>query len=99
MQRRVGARYGGQQRHVRHHVLGADVASTAARTHRPRVAGAIRLSAGTMPAMHPITISALEAFPRALEQHYAAFPARYVHWKPASWDGVPSEPFTAIEQI
>jgi hypothetical protein len=52
-----------------------------------------------MPAMHPITISALEAFPRALEQHYAAFPARFVHWAPASWDGVPSERFTAIEQI
>jgi len=52
-----------------------------------------------MPAMDPVTISALEAFPRALEQHYAAFPADYVHWAPASWDGVPSEPFTAIEQI
>jgi hypothetical protein len=22
-----------------------------------------------------------------------------VHWKPASWDGVPSEAFTAIEQV
>ena len=52
-----------------------------------------------MPAMHPITIDALEAFPRALEQHYAAFPAGSVHWRPASWEGVPSEPFTAIEQI
>jgi len=52
-----------------------------------------------MRAMNPVTISALETFPRALEQHYAAFPADYVHWAPASWDGVPSEPFTAIEQI
>ena len=52
-----------------------------------------------MPLMHPITIAALEAFPRALEQHYAAFPAEFVHWAPASWEGVPSEPFTAIEQI
>jgi DinB superfamily len=52
-----------------------------------------------MPAMHPITLDALAAFPRALEQHYAAFPAEYVHWAPDSWDGVPSEPFTAIEQI
>jgi hypothetical protein len=49
--------------------------------------------------MHPITMAALESFPRALEQHYAAFPPEYVHWTPASWDGVPSEPFTAIEQI
>ena len=52
-----------------------------------------------MPAMYPITLSALEAFPRALEQHFAAFPQEFVHWAPASWDGVPSEPFTAIEQI
>ena len=52
-----------------------------------------------MPPMHPITLSALEAFPRALEQHFAAFPREFVHWAPASWDGVPSEPFTAIEQI
>ena len=49
--------------------------------------------------MHSITFSALEAFPRELEQHYAAFPAQFVHWAPASWDGVPSEPFTAIEQV
>jgi hypothetical protein len=49
--------------------------------------------------MHPITLAALEAFPRELEKHYAAFPAEFVHWAPPSWDGVPSEPFTAIEQI
>jgi hypothetical protein len=49
--------------------------------------------------MHPITLYALEAFPRELEKHYAAFPAESVHWSPRSWDGVPSEPFTAIEQI
>ena len=52
-----------------------------------------------MTAMHPITFAALEAFPRELEKHYAAFPAQFVHWAPPSWDGVPSEPFTAIEQI
>ena len=60
---------------------------------------AVRPSAGTMTAMHPITFAALEAFPRELEKHYAAFPARFVHWAPPSWDGVPSEPFTALEQI
>jgi hypothetical protein len=49
--------------------------------------------------MHPITLAALEAFPRELEKHYAAFPAEFVHWAPPSWEGVPSEPFTAIEQI
>jgi hypothetical protein len=52
-----------------------------------------------MTAMHPITLAALEAFPRELEKHYGAFPAEFVHWAPPSWDGVPSEPFTAIEQI
>jgi hypothetical protein len=52
-----------------------------------------------MPAMHPITLAALEAFPRELEKHYAAFPAAFVHWAPESWAGVPSEPFTAIEQV
>ena len=49
--------------------------------------------------MHPITLAALEAFPAELEKHYAAFPPRFVNWAPPSWEGVPSEPFTAIEQI
>ena len=52
-----------------------------------------------MHAMHPITLATLAAFPAELEQHYAAFPREFVHWTPPSWDGVPSEPFTAIEQI
>jgi hypothetical protein len=45
------------------------------------------------------TLSTLAAFPAELEKHYAAFPPGFVHWAPASWDGVPSEPFTAIEQV
>jgi hypothetical protein len=49
--------------------------------------------------MQDITLTALEAFPRALEQHYAAFPRAHLHWAPPSWDGIPSEHFTAIEQI
>lgn len=49
--------------------------------------------------MNPTTVSALEDFPRLLEAHYAAIPAGFKHWAPRSWDGVPSEPFTAIEQI
>jgi hypothetical protein len=49
--------------------------------------------------MHPVTLAALEAFPAQLEKHYAAFPREFVHWTPASWEGVPSERFTAIEQI
>ena len=51
-----------------------------------------------MPPMQ-VTLAALEKFPAELERNFAAFPAQFVHWAPASWDGVPSEPFTAIEQI
>jgi hypothetical protein len=49
--------------------------------------------------MQRITLSALEAFPSQLEAHYAAIPAEFKHWAPASWEGVPSEALTAIEQI
>ncbi len=49
--------------------------------------------------MHAITLSALAAFPDQLEAHYAAFPPEAARWAPASWDGVPSEPLTAIEQL
>lgn len=45
------------------------------------------------------TFAALAEFPRALEKHYSLFPADRVHWAPPSWDGVPSEAFTAIEQV
>lgn len=48
---------------------------------------------------NPVTFDALAAFPDALERHYAAFPREFVHWTPPSWVGVPSEPFTAIEQV
>ena len=49
--------------------------------------------------MNPVTLRALEAFPSQLEEHYAAIPEAFRHWTPASWEGVPSEPFTAIEQV
>ena len=45
------------------------------------------------------TLQSLAAFPAELERHYAAFPPEFVHWAPDSWVGVPSEAFTAIEQI
>jgi DinB superfamily len=41
----------------------------------------------------------LASFPEHLAAHYAAIPVQFKHWAPASWDGIPSEPFTAIEQI
>ena len=49
--------------------------------------------------MDAITLQSLAAFPAQLEAHYAAIPAGFQHWAPASWDGVPSEQFTAIEQV
>lgn len=49
--------------------------------------------------MKSITIQALEDFPAQLEAHYAAIPAEFKHWSPPSWDGIPSERLTAIEQI
>ena len=49
--------------------------------------------------MNPATLQALAAFPAQLEAFYAAIPADYAHWTPASWDGIPSELLTPIEQI
>ncbi|HTE42336.1 MAG TPA: DinB family protein [Steroidobacteraceae bacterium] len=49
--------------------------------------------------MHPVTLNALAQFPTQLGEHYAAIPQHHRHWSPPSWDGVPSEPFTAIEQL
>ena len=49
--------------------------------------------------MHVVTLRALADFPDQLEQHYAAFAPEFARWAPASWDGVPSEALTAIEQL
>src|SRR4030095_3167879 len=61
-------------------------------------AAQVRLIPAKMPVMQT-TFAALAAFPAELEKHYGAFPAEFVHWAPASWAGVPSEAFTAIEQV
>jgi len=52
-----------------------------------------------MTAIDDVTLNALRAFPDFLEAHFAQFPASRRHWAPASWDGVPSEALTAIEQL
>ena len=49
--------------------------------------------------MSPVTIESLTQFPQQLEAHYAAVPAAFKNWAPPSWDGIPSEHFTAIEQV
>lgn len=49
--------------------------------------------------MNQTTLFALAEFPRQLAAHYAAIPADFKHWRPASWEGIPSERYTAHEQI
>src|SRR5713226_2884528 len=49
--------------------------------------------------MDPITLAALADFPDQLEAYYSVVPSAYKNWRPQSWDGVPSEPFTPIEQV
>jgi hypothetical protein len=49
--------------------------------------------------MNKMTLDALTLFPLQLEAHYAAIPAGFKHWSPPSWDGIPSEHFTPIEQV
>ena len=49
--------------------------------------------------MSPVTLEALRAFPDLLAAHFAQFPENRRHWAPASWDGVPSEALTAVEQL
>jgi hypothetical protein len=45
------------------------------------------------------TLVALADFPHQLAAHYAAIPAEFKNWRPHSWDGIPSEHYTALEQI
>ena len=45
------------------------------------------------------TVEALASFPRQVSRLFECFPPERVNWKPPSWDGIPSERLTAIEQI
>ena len=49
--------------------------------------------------MHAVTLRALADFPDQLEAHFAAFAPEFTRWAPPSWNGVPSEPLTALEQL
>ena len=49
--------------------------------------------------MNPATLHALAEFPRQLAHFYEAVPEAYRRWSPPSWEGIPSETFTAIGQI
>ena len=49
--------------------------------------------------LHQGTLAAMAAFPDRLEQFFEAVPAHRVRWAPASWEGVPSESLTVLEQL
>jgi hypothetical protein len=49
--------------------------------------------------MNRVTLDALESFPQQLQEFFSAVPTGFENWKPGSWVGIPSEPFSAIEQI
>jgi hypothetical protein len=45
------------------------------------------------------TIGALMAFPDRLAECMAIFPDSAYNWRPKSWDGIPSERLTPLEQV
>jgi hypothetical protein len=49
--------------------------------------------------MNASTLKALAQFPQQLESFYDAVPHEFKLWAPDSWEGIPSESFTALEQI
>ena len=49
--------------------------------------------------MRDVALGSLAEFPQKLERCFAAFPEELLNWQPVSWDGIPSERLTAIEQL
>lgn len=49
--------------------------------------------------LSPATLTLLKNFPGQLATVFQLIPPDYLNWRPASWEGVPGEAFTAIEQI
>lgn len=45
------------------------------------------------------TIATLARFPQEIERCFLAIPPSHRDWTPASWEGVPSEPYSAIGQL
>lgn len=45
------------------------------------------------------TVESLAEFPRALEACFRSVPVHGWHWRPSSWEGIPSERLTAAEQL
>lgn len=51
--------------------------------------------------MHDLTVTldALASFPGKLERLFGCIPQSLHHWMPPSWEGIPSEKLTAVEQV
>jgi hypothetical protein len=49
--------------------------------------------------LNAATLRAMADFPEQLEQFYAAIPESHRNWTPPSWDGIPSETFSALGQV
>jgi len=49
--------------------------------------------------LNAATLRAMADFPDQLEQFYAAIPETHKNWTPPSWDGIPSETFSALGQV
>jgi len=45
------------------------------------------------------TFSALESFPRNFDQLFRTIPKEFLGWAPESWEGIPSESFTAVSHL
>lgn len=46
-----------------------------------------------------VTLAAMTAFPQELETLFGCVPVARRNWRPQSWEGIPSEKLTAIEQV
>jgi len=52
-----------------------------------------------MSAVSAPMLDALAAFPAQLQAYYAEVPPGFANWAPPDWTGIPSERFTALEQL
>ena len=49
--------------------------------------------------MRDVALASLAEFPQRLERCFAAYPESLLDWRPVSWEGIPSERLTAVEQL
>jgi 8-oxo-dGTP pyrophosphatase MutT (NUDIX family) len=93
----IGCRRIRQQRDPRHRSLARDHRRADRRVGRVAVAK-VRRHLRHNGAMQS-TFDALAAFPGAARETLRGVSRDFVNWAPPSWDGVPSEAFTALEQV